>query len=64
MVKIIHHCQKIDGNIWMDEERIGAIQGLQKDATCIVTPDFDQLTQKSVRDTSVPSIDDLLRAKL
>ena len=63
MVNIIHHCQKVGGNIWMDEEHIGAIQGLQRDATCIVTPDFDQLTQISVRDTSVPEIEDLLNAK-
>ena len=46
----------------MDEEHIGAIQGLRKDATCIITPDFDQLTQISVRDASVPDIEDILKA--
>ena len=63
MVNIIHHCQKNGGNIWMDEEHIGAIQGLQREATCIVTPDFNQLTQISVRDTSIPDINDLLNAR-
>ena len=28
MVNIIHHCKKIGGDIWMDDEHIGAIQGL------------------------------------
>ena len=61
MVNIIHHCQKIGGNIWRDEEHFGAIQGLRKDATCIITPNFDQLTQISVRDASVPDIEDILK---
>ena len=27
MVDIIHHCKKIGGNIWINDEHTGAIQG-------------------------------------
>ena len=46
----------------MDDEHTGTIQERKKNVTCIVTPDFDQLNQLPVRDTSVPKIKDLLKA--
>lgn len=42
-VDMIHHCQEIGGSLWQREESFGAIQGIQKDGTCIVTPNLNQL---------------------
>ena len=42
---------------------VGAIQGQQKKATCIVKIDFEQLVQVSTREEWLQSLDDLPKAQ-
>ena len=52
-VNTIHHFQEIGGNLGMDNERFGDIQGILKNGICIVTPDRDQLLGISEGNNSV-----------
>ncbi len=61
-IAIIHHCNEIGGNIGSSNEFFGAIQGLQKNGTCVITPNTDKLFSIAVRDQSVPKIEDIMKA--
>ena len=63
-VNIIHHFQEIGGNFWSEaNESLGAIQGIQKDGTCVVTPDIDQLFGISEGNNTVPKVSDILEIR-
>ena len=59
-IDMIHHCQEIGGTLWRQERLFGAIQGIQKDGTCIVTPDLSQIFGTSENDNQVPTVEDLM----
>ena len=44
-VGIFHHMKAIGGNIYVEKEEFGFIQGIEELATCIMTPDYEILTQ-------------------
>ena len=63
-VNIIHHFQEVGGNLWSNSsEKFGAIQGIQRNGTCVVTPDTDLLFGLSEGNNSVPQIKDLLEIR-
>ena len=59
-LNIFHHLEAVGGNIYQTDEHFGAIQGVEKDVTCVVTIDMPQLLDKS-NETGVPSVDDYLK---
>ena len=62
-LNIFHHLVVIGGNFYNKQEHYGAIQGVDNNVTCIVTPDIQQLLGLSTNKTSVPLIDDLMEVK-
>ena len=54
-VTIIHHIKQIRGSLGAEEEYIGAIQGLRKNSTCIITPDMDRLISIAAKDEFIPT---------
>ena len=59
-LNIFHHLEAVGGNIYQTEEHFGAIQGVEKDLTCIATVDMPQLLDKS-NETGVPLVEDYLK---
>ena len=59
-LNIFHHLEAVGGNIYHTEEHFGAIQGVEKELTCIVTIDMPQLLDKS-NAVGVPLVEDYLK---
>ena len=59
-LNIFHHLEAVGGNIYDTEEHFGAIQGVEKELTCIVTLDMPQLLDTS-NETGVPLVEDYLK---
>ena len=61
-IAIIHHCNEIGGNIGTLDEFFGAIQGVQKNSTCVITPNTDTLFSIAARDQPLPKTQDIMNA--
>ena len=60
----IHHFQAVGKNLWSNtSEKFGAIQGIQRNGTCVVIPDTKQLFGISEGNNSVPQVKDLLELR-
>lgn len=62
-VNIVHHCQElpIGGSPWRQVESSSTIQEIQKDGTCVVTPDLNRLFSTSESENLVPTLDDIMK---
>ena len=60
-VGLFHNMKVVGGNIYVEKEEFGFIQGIEEAATCIMTPDFEILTQIPQADAQgVPTTTQLL----
>ena len=58
---IFHHMKTLGGNIYVEKEEHGFIQGVGEESTCIVTPDFEILTRVPSEDAvPIPTATHLL----
>ena len=63
-INTFHHLSKIGGNFYNQTEIFGAIQGIDQDATSIITPDIDTLISiPSTKEEKVPKLEHILAAK-
>ena len=60
-INCFHHLSTIGGNIYNPQEYFGAIQGVDKYITSVVTPDMNQLLEISSVAAPVPSIEDFMK---
>lgn len=44
-MNLFHHLKSIGGNLYVEKQEFGMIQGVEENATCIMTPDLNVLLQ-------------------
>jgi hypothetical protein len=44
-INIFHHMTVVGGNLYIEKEEFGFIQGVEESATCFMTPDYETLLQ-------------------
>lgn len=57
---INHHLVELGGKIYSDKVIYGAIQGVYKNGTSIITPDIEKLFSVLAKDEAVPTMKDII----